>query len=118
MLRCEESSRVFPEFAARDQHSVSSGIDLSKYISKKEDEKQRRNPFLAQTYCSSELSDCLLMEFYANFSLDHYKKKFHLTLSLHTKLYILYSIALGLNMLYEAGVVHLDIKPQNILVKQ
>lgn len=65
---------------------------------------------------SSVVVNALVMEYYFHASLDIFKIKFSRTLSLHTKLYILQSVASGLRLLFDTGVAHLDIKPQNILV--
>lgn len=44
----------------------------------------------------------------------HTHKKF---VTLETKIFFLYEIALGLRFLRDYGVIHNDLKPQNVLLK-
>lgn len=74
-----------------------------------------RPPFFPQSYWIKN-EDVLIMDHCLHNSLDVFMTKFSGVLSLHTKLYILYLIALALRELQNIGIVHMDIKPQNILV--
>lgn len=60
----------------------------------------------------------LIMDHCLHRSLDDFMNKFSRVLSLHTKLYILYLIALALQELRNIGIIHMDLKPQNILVNR
>ena len=56
------------------------------------------------------------MDFYRYSSLFNFLKNFKLYTSLSTKLYLLYSAALGLLFLHRKNIFHLDFKPQNLLI--
>lgn len=62
------------------------------------------------------LKEALLMEFYQYKSLDQFKMTYGATISLNTKIFILYQTAQGLKFLKQNNIFHLDLKPGNILV--
>ena len=49
-------------------------------------------------------------------NLGHYQAFFNLTLSLKNKLYLLFRITQGLRYIKSYNVVHLDLKPGNIMI--
>lgn len=61
--------------------------------------------------------DSILMEFCPQKSLNSYLSAFEGMLSLPVKLYFLYQTSIGLRFLRDLGIVHLDVKPENILMK-
>lgn len=63
-----------------------------------------------------ESSDTLLMEYIQGEELDYFVASRHETLSLETKLHILINIVHGMRHLVCYKIVHLDLKPINILV--
>lgn len=38
-------------------------------------------------------------------------------ISINTKVFLLYQVSIGLRFLRDFGVVHLDMKPENLLIK-
>ena len=56
------------------------------------------------------------MERYYHQSLDYLKVKQAEVLSLSTRLFMAHSIAMGLRYCHAYGIVHMDIKPENILI--
>lgn len=66
----------------------------------------RPNPF----------SNCLLMDHIPSLTLTQFLKAYHLTLSLQTKLWFMFSIVQALRFIREFKIVHLDLKPSNILM--
>ena len=57
------------------------------------------------------------MEFGSSRDLERYMHEAKDILSLETKLFFLLQVSSALRFLRDSGVVHLDVKPQNILVK-
>lgn len=57
------------------------------------------------------------MEYCSRKSFSNYHFHFRNVMSLQSKLTFLYQTAMGLRFLRDNGIVHLDIKPQNILFK-
>jgi serine/threonine protein kinase len=41
----------------------------------------------------------------------------HSIISTKTKVFLIYQVSVGLRFLRDNGVVHLDVKPENILIK-
>jgi protein-serine/threonine kinase len=56
------------------------------------------------------------MDWYMHKSLDLYIKNNFRSTSLLTKLYLLCQVVQGLRFLRDNNIVHMDIKPQNVLV--
>ncbi|KRX08636.1 Protein kinase-like domain [Pseudocohnilembus persalinus] len=75
-------------------------------------------PNIAKFYWTKfpQCADDLIMEYYPNKSLDHFKVNFSITLSLTSKLYILWQIVQGIKFLKDNSISHLDLKPANILI--
>lgn len=85
-------------------------------------------PYIAKFYYSNDPQyvDFLWMEYYPHKSLDYFKANFTSTMSLNTKIYLLFQIAQGIRFLIskqsylvskkDFAVYHLDIKPANVLV--
>lgn len=73
-------------------------------------------PYIAQFYTIIERPEILLMERYYHQSLDYLKVKLTEVLSLSTRLFMAHSIAMGLRYCHAYGIVHMDIKPGNILI--
>lgn len=65
----------------------------------------------------SAFEDSLFTEFCQEKSLNYYLAKMSSILSIKYKIFLLYQVVIGLRFLRDYGVVHLDIKPENILVK-
>lgn len=63
------------------------------------------------------LDDSIFMEYCPERSLNHYLAKMNSILSIRSKLFILYQICIALRFLRDHGVTHLDVKPENVLVK-
>lgn len=63
-----------------------------------------------------DVEDTLMMEYLNGEELDFYVMKHHVTISLQTKLYLLLNVVHGLRFLANYKVVHLDLKPINIMV--
>lgn len=61
-------------------------------------------------------SNSLFMEFYSYKSLDQFKILYSPTISLNTKIFILYQASQGVKFLKDNQIYHLDLKPGNILV--
>lgn len=86
--------------------------------------QDKENPYVAKFYYSldvvdgDDLSKYLFMEYYPNKSLDNFKNAFKNTMSLNTKIYMLLQVAQGLKFLKENQIVHLDLKPANILIQK
>lgn len=64
----------------------------------------------------SELSQYLLMEFVNGEPLDVFLKQRKATVSLRTKLFLLLNIVHGMRFLISREIVHLDLKPSNVLI--
>jgi len=81
--------------------------------------KNKENPFIGKYYWykADNYDDSLLMEYYSYKSLDQFKSLYWSTISLNTKIFILYQTAQGLKFLKDNNIAHLDLKPGNILVK-
>jgi len=60
--------------------------------------------------------DTIMMEYIQGEELDLYTMSRQETMSLWTKLYILLNVVHGLRYLSNYGIVHLDVKPINIIV--
>ncbi|CAD8121990.1 unnamed protein product [Paramecium sonneborni] len=73
-------------------------------------------PYIAQFYYVKQRQDILLMERYYHSSLDYFKAKQQEVLSLSTRIFIAHSIAMGLRYIHNYGIIHMDIKPANILI--
>lgn len=58
------------------------------------------------------------MERYYHSSLNNFLKKQEESISLSTKLFIAHSIAMGLRYCHYYGIIHMDIKPSNILISR
>jgi serine/threonine protein kinase len=56
------------------------------------------------------------MDWYMHKSLDLYIKNNKISTSLLTKLYLLCQVIQGLRFLRDNKIVHMDMKPQNVLV--
>jgi serine/threonine protein kinase len=56
------------------------------------------------------------MDWYMYKSLDSYVKSNKITMSFLTKLYLLCQVIQGLRFLRDNNIVHMDMKPQNVLV--
>jgi len=57
------------------------------------------------------------MDFYPQRSLNFLMNRLGSVWSMSTKIFFLYQISIGLRFLKDHEVVHLDIKPENLLVK-
>jgi len=79
---------------------------------------EKECPYVGKYYfCDDPLyKDSLLMEYYSYKSLDQFKMLYWPTISLNTKIFILYQTAQGIKFLKDNGIYHLDLKPGNILV--
>ncbi|CAD8126548.1 unnamed protein product [Paramecium sonneborni] len=75
-------------------------------------------PYITQFYNVQERTDILLMERYYHSSLNNFLKKQEESISLSTKLFIAHSIAMGLRYCHYYGIIHMDIKPSNILISR
>lgn len=74
-------------------------------------------PYIAKFYYNRDSTDTsLYLEYYPFKSLDHFKNVYGYTMSLNTKLYILYQVAQAIKFLKDNQIYHLDLKPGNILV--
>lgn len=76
-------------------------------------------PYIARFYScdnNGQYKDSLFVEYYHYKSLDQFKAFYSPTMSLNTKIYILYQIAQAVKFLKDQGIYHLDLKPGNILV--
>ncbi len=65
---------------------------------------------------SSILSDSIIMDFIPFKSLKDYMKCNSISMSLNTKLYLIFSIAQSLRYIRDFRIVHLDLKPNNIMI--
>lgn len=65
----------------------------------------------------SAFEDSLFTEFCQEKSLNYYLAKMSSILSIKYKIFLMYQVVVGLRFLRDYGVVHLDIKPENILIK-
>jgi serine/threonine protein kinase len=63
-----------------------------------------------------ELSNCLLMEMLSGEELDFYVAVRSESISLWSKIYILLNVIYGMRHLAASNIVHLDLKPINVLV--
>ncbi|CAD8209936.1 unnamed protein product [Paramecium octaurelia] len=75
-------------------------------------------PYIAQFYLVCERPDLLLMERYYHSSLDYFKSKKQEVLSLSTRIFIAHNIAMGLRYIHNYNIIHMDIKPANILISK
>jgi serine/threonine protein kinase len=50
-------------------------------------------------------------------SLNFYLGRLGPIVSINTKVFLLYQVSIGLRFLRDFGVVHLDLKPENLLLK-
>ena len=75
--------------------------------------------YLPKFYYSRQRPDydnAIFTEFSKYSSLNSFLKNTYLYCSLHTKLYLLCSAAMGLLLLHTKNIYHLDFKPHNLLV--
>lgn len=63
------------------------------------------------------LEDSIFMEYCQEKSLNNYLNKMGSIISMKVKIFILYQVSVGLRYLRDYGIVHLDMKPENLLVK-
>jgi serine/threonine protein kinase len=63
-----------------------------------------------------EFSHCLLMEYLNGEPLDRFSKSRKETLSLRSKLFLLFHLVHGVRFLIGREIVHLDLKPANVVV--
>lgn len=63
------------------------------------------------------LDGSLFMEYCQEKSLNNYLNKFNSIMSMKVKIFLLSQAIIGLRCLRDFGVVHLDMKPENLLVK-
>ncbi|CAD8183677.1 unnamed protein product [Paramecium pentaurelia] len=97
-----------------------------KYQIKKKNQKEGQEyfkftgtcPYISQYYYIQERDDILLMERYFYSSLDSFHKKMEDCLSLSSKIFIAHSIAMGLRYCHQYDIIHMDIKPANILISK
>ncbi|CAK81156.1 unnamed protein product (macronuclear) [Paramecium tetraurelia] len=75
-------------------------------------------PYIAQFYSVSDRPDVLLMERYYHSSLDYLKSKKSEVLSLSSRIFISHNVAMGLRYIHNYGIIHMDIKPANILISK
>ncbi|EWS74236.1 protein kinase (macronuclear) [Tetrahymena thermophila SB210] len=82
--------------------------------------KDESNLFIAKYYYSNQpkYQNILFMDMYQYKSLDILKLQFSQTMSLITKLYIMWQIAQGIQFLTSKNVAHLDLKPANIVISK
>ncbi|KAL4504362.1 hypothetical protein ABPG72_009808 [Tetrahymena utriculariae] len=82
--------------------------------------KDESNLFIAKYYYSNQqkYQDVLFMDIYQYKSLDILKIQFSQTMSLITKLYIMWQISQGIQFLTSKEVSHLDLKPANIVISK
>lgn len=76
-------------------------------------------PFLPKYYGlekGHEMSGTLLMEYIQGEELETYIQKRYETISLWSKVYLLLNIVHGIRHLIAFGIVHLDLKPMNVVV--
>lgn len=62
------------------------------------------------------VKDDIIIDWIPFQNLSEYLKNNELTLSLQTKLQILFIVVQGLRFLREYNIVHLDLKPSNIMI--
>ncbi len=63
-------------------------------------------------------SPILMVDLLLEGNLFEYSKKRKVSISLYSKVYIMYSITLALKFLEYYKIVHLDLKPNNIMITQ
>lgn len=82
--------------------------------------KNITSPFLPKYFSAAPvaagLTNCLLMEMLPGEELDHYAALREESLSVGSRLQLLLNVVQGLRHLHGCGVVHLDLKPINIIV--
>ena len=66
----------------------------------------------------SELSHCLMMEYVSGEPLDQFVRLHKHSLSIRTKLYLMFNLILGIRFLISREIVHLDLKPANLIVSK
>jgi serine/threonine protein kinase len=74
-------------------------------------------PVLKEEAKNLDLENSILMEFCPQRSLNNYLSACEGIISLPIKLYWLYQVSIALRFLRDLGIVHLDLKPDNILIK-
>jgi serine/threonine protein kinase len=57
------------------------------------------------------------MDYCQDKSLNNYINKLSSIMSIKIKIFLLYQVTVGLRYLRDSGIVHLDMKPENLLVK-
>ncbi|CAK94444.1 unnamed protein product (macronuclear) [Paramecium tetraurelia] len=75
-------------------------------------------PYIAQFYYVPENTDILLMERYYYSSLDNFSRRQEEFLSMSTKIFLAHSVAMGLRYCHNYNIIHMDIKPANILISK
>ncbi|KAL4456275.1 hypothetical protein ABPG74_014236 [Tetrahymena malaccensis] len=90
------------------------------FIQKRKQLNDESNLFIARYYYSNQqkYQDILFMDIYQYKSLDILKLQFSQTMSLITKLYIMWQISQGIQFLTSKNISHLDLKPANIVISK
>jgi serine/threonine protein kinase len=57
------------------------------------------------------------MDYCSEKSLNFYLGRMGPIISINTKVFLLYQVSIGLRFLRDFGVTHLDVKPENLLLK-
>jgi len=105
------------EFALKRAKKDLNPKELERFKREFEQMKALSSPYILEVYAFEEAQFQYTME-YMNYSLEDYLKKFNTTITLETRRSIANQILKAFNYLHSKAIIHRDISPKNILIKE